>query len=246
MAKLLYGTAFKAPSPYLLHAAPLRLGDVIGNPELKPQLIRTLEYQMSWKPSGFFGVTSAVAYNWLEQKAEFTPEGSNQTARNVASQNSLAWETRADLSHYEDYNIYAAFDLVASKRDLGQQGYVAELVGERNVAYPPWIGRAGVIVGVPSLPRVPLRLGAEGILVGPRRASDASIVERGEPFTLPSYFMLDLSLSTGEIYLAPGHASRAALRTRNITVQRGPDPGFAGFEYPLAPAEIFLEIEHSY
>jgi iron complex outermembrane receptor protein len=58
--------------------------------------------------------------------------------------------------------------------------------------------------------------------------------------------MLDLSLSTREIYLAPGHASRAALRTRNITVQRGPDPGFAGFEYPLTPAEIFLEVEHSY
>ncbi|HEV8551665.1 MAG TPA: TonB-dependent receptor, partial [Polyangiaceae bacterium] len=111
-SKLLYGTAFKAPSPYLLHAVPLRLGDVIGNPSLKPQLIRTLEYQLSYKPSAFFGVNSSVAYNWLLQKAEFTPEGSNQTARNVASQRSLAWETRADLSHYNDYTLYGAIDLV--------------------------------------------------------------------------------------------------------------------------------------
>ncbi len=214
-----------------MHAAPLRLGDVIGNPELKPQLIRTLEYQMSWKPSSFFGITSAVAYNWLEQKAEFTPDGSNQTARNVASQNSLAWETRADLSHYEDYNIYAAFDLVASERDLGQQGYVAELVGQRNVAYPPWIGRAGVIVAVPSLPRVPLRLGAEGILVGPRRASDASVVERGEPFTLTE-LLHARSVALHRRNLPGARARVAALRTRNITVAARSGSRLRGLRVP--------------
>jgi iron complex outermembrane receptor protein len=246
VAKLLYGTAFKAPSPYLLYAQPLRLGDVIGNPNLKPQLIRTLEYQLSFKPSRFFGVSSSVSYNWLLQKAEFTPEGSNLTARNVASQNSLTWETRADLSRDEDYHVYGAFDLVYSTRDLGQEGYVANLVGTKNPAYPPWIARGGVIFGVPSLPRVPLQLGAEGMWVAPRRAADVSVVERGEPFSLPSYFMLDVSLSTRAIYLAPGQESRVALRSRNLLVARGPDPGYAGFEYPLAPAEIFLEIEHSY
>ncbi|HEX2875126.1 MAG TPA: TonB-dependent receptor, partial [Polyangiaceae bacterium] len=31
VAKLLYGSAFKAPSPYLLYATPLRPGDVVGN-----------------------------------------------------------------------------------------------------------------------------------------------------------------------------------------------------------------------
>jgi iron complex outermembrane receptor protein len=246
VAKLLYGTAFKAPSPYLLHAVPLRLGDVIGNPNLKPQLIRTLEYQMSFKPNRFFGVTSAVSYNWLLHQAEFTPEGSNQTARNLASQRTLSWETRADLSHYDDYTVYAALDLVASRRDLGQAGYVANLVGTKNVAYPPWIGRGGVTFAVPSLPRVPLQLGAEGMWVGPRRAADASIVEAGAPFTLPAYFMLDVSLSTRAIYFAPGHETRFALRSRNLLLARGPDPGFAGFEYPLAPARIFFEIEHSY
>ena len=201
---------------------------------------------MSFKPSRFFGVTSSVSYNWLEQKAEFTPEGSNQTARNVASQRSLSWETRADVAHYNDYTVYGAFDLVASTRDLGQEGYVANLVGSKNVAYPPWIGRGGVTFAVPSPPRVPLQLGAEGMWVGPRRAADTSIVERGEPFTLPSYFLLDVSISTRELYLVPGQESRVALRSRNLLVQRGPDPGFAGFEYPLSPAEIFLEVEHSY
>jgi outer membrane receptor for ferrienterochelin and colicins len=246
VAKLLYGNAFKAPSPYLSYASPLRPGDVLGNPELKPQRIHTLEYQMSFKPGRFFGVTSGVSYNWLLDKAEFTPNGINQTARNVASQRSLSWETRADIRHYNDYTAYASFEYVRSLRELGHEGYAARLIGTENVVYPPWIARAGLVFAVPSLPRVPLELGAQAKLVAPRRAADTSILERGGDFNLPSYFMLETSLQTRELYLVPGHESRFALRTRNLLVERGPDPGFSGFEYPLAPAEIFLEAEHSY
>jgi iron complex outermembrane receptor protein len=246
VAKLLYGNAFKAPSPYLLYASPIRPGDVVGNPELKPQRIHTLEYQMSFKPDRYFGLTSGVSYNWLLDKAEFTPNGINQTARNVSSQRSLSWETRADLRHYDDYTAYGSFELVSSERQLGQEGYAARLIGSENVVYPPWIARAGLVFGVPSLPQVPLELGSQGMLVARRRAADTSILENGGEFYLPSYFMLETSLATRELYLAPGHETRVALRTRNLLVERGPDPGFSGFEYPLAPAEIFLEVEHTY
>jgi iron complex outermembrane receptor protein len=71
-------------------------------------------------------------------------------------------------------------------------------------------------------------------------------VERGEDFHFPSYFMLDASLSTRELYLFPGHESFISLRGKNLLVARGPDPGFAGFEYPLRPAQIFIEFEHVY
>ena len=244
--KVLYGSAFKAPSPYLLYASPLRPGDVVGNPALKPQKIRTLEYQLSWKPNRFFGVTSGVSYNWLLDEAEFTPQGINLTARNVANQRTFTWETRADVRHYEDVTAYASFEWVHSVRDLGQEGYAASLVGTQNVVYPPWIARAGVNFGVPSLPSVPLTLAGEGSLVAPRRAADTSIVERGASFTLPSYFMLDLSLATRALYLVRGQETRFALRARNVLVTRGPDPGFSGFEYPLAPAELFFELSHTY
>jgi iron complex outermembrane receptor protein len=246
VAKLLYGNAFKAPSPYLSYASPLRPGDVVGNPELKPQRVHTLEYQMSFKPDRFFGVTSGVSYNWLLDKAEFTPSGINQTARNVSSQRSFSWETRADLQHYDDYTAYASFELVRSLRDLGQEGYAARLIGTENVVYPPWIARAGLVFGVPSLPDVPLELGSQAMLVAPRRAADTSILENGGDFYLPSYLMLETSLATRALYLIPGQESRVALRAKNLLVERGPDPGPSGFEYPLAPAEIFLELQHTY
>jgi len=246
VAKLLYGSAFKAPSPDLSYASPIRPGDVVGNPNLKPQRIHTLEYQMLFAPHPFFRLTSGVSYNWLLDKAEFTPVGINEEARNVASQRSLSWETRADLHHYEDYTVYASLGLVRSVRKLGQEGYAARLIGTHEVAYPPWIARAGLSFAVPSLPDVPLELGAQGMLVAARRAADTSILEHGGEFWLPRYFMLEASLATRELYLVPGHESRFALRARNLLVERGPDPGFSGFEYPLAPAEIFFEVEHTY
>ena len=246
VSKLLYGTAFKAPSPYLLYATPLRPGDVVGNPKLEPQKVRTVEYQLSFRPSAFFGVTSGVSYNWLLNKAEFTPQGINETARNVASQRSASWETRADVRHYNDYSLYGSFELVNSTRDLGQQGYAATVVGTKNVVYPPWVARAGISFAVPSVPSVPLELGTEAMLVARRRVSDRSLIERGEDFYLPSYLNLNVSLRTREVYLIPGQETRFALRGRNLLGLGVADPGVSGIEYPLAPPSLFLEIEHTY
>jgi outer membrane receptor for ferrienterochelin and colicins len=131
-------------------------------------------------------------------------------------------------------------------RDLGQEGYAASLIGTQNVVYPPWIARAGLNAGLPSPRRVPFTIGVEGVLVGPRRAADTSIVENGSPFFLPVYALLDAFIATREVYLIPGHETRFALRSRNLLRSRGPDPGFSGFEYPLAPMELFLELEHIY
>lgn len=246
VAKALYGSAFKAPSPYLLYASPLRPGDVVGNPRLLPQYIHTVEYQMSFKPSRHFSVTSGVSYNWLQDKAEFTPQGINLTARNVASQRSLTWESRISLRHYDDYVFYTGFELLHSIRELGQEGYAANLVGTTNVVYPPWISRSGLRFSVPSTSFLPLQLGAEAVVVGPRRAFDTSIVEYGSNLTFPTYCMLDTFISTHEVYFIPGHETRFALRARNLLAAKGPNPGFSGFEYPLDPSAIFAEVIHTY
>jgi outer membrane receptor protein involved in Fe transport len=245
VAKALYGSAFKAPSPYLLYATPLRPGDVVGNPSLKPQFVHTVEFQLSYKPDRFLGVTSGVSYSWLLDKAEFTPQGLNEAARNVSSQRTLVWEWRADLRHYDDFDMYASFEIVRSDRTLGREGYVATLIGTRNVAYPAWIGRAGAMVGIPLFADVPLETGVEAMIVGPRRAADTSIVEQGASYDLPTYVMLDATLATRNLYLIRGEESRFALRAKNILAATGPDPGFSGFEYPLRPFEVFLEFRHT-
>jgi outer membrane receptor for ferrienterochelin and colicins len=246
VAKLLYGSAFKAPSPYLLYATPLRPGDVVGNRDLKPQRIHTIEFQASWKPVAFFGITSSVSYNWLLDKAEFTLQGINQTARNVASQRALSWETRADVRRGEQLTAYASFELVHSRRDLGQDGYAATLIGTKNVVYPPWIVRAGVNAALRSAVELPMSVGLEGMVVAPRRAADTSIVEHGGEFFLRAYCLVDAFVSTGDLFLIRGQETRIALRIRNLLDTRGPDPGPAGFEIPLTPREVLLEFRHLY
>ena len=244
--KLLYGSAFKAPSPYLQFATPLGPGDVQGNRGLKPQKIHTVEYQISYKPSAFWGLTSGVSYSWLLDKAEFSPQGINQVARNTASQKTFTWETRADIKHYEDINAYLSFELVKSRRELGDIGYAANLVGTSNIVYPPYILRAGAVAAIPSIPAIPLSVGTEGMYVGPRRAADASVLAAGRQFDLNAYATLNAFITTRDLYLIRGHESVIALRVYNLLGTTGPNPGFSGFEYPLAPREIFLELRHLY
>jgi iron complex outermembrane receptor protein len=243
--KLLYGSAFKAPSPYLLYASPLAPYDVQGNSALKPQKIHTVEYQLSYRPNSWLGITSGVSYNWLLDKAEFSPQGINQVARNTASQKTFTWETRADLKHYDNL-AYVAFELVRSRRELGEVGYAANLVGTTNIVYPPYLARAGAVLALPSLPSVPLSLGAEGMLIGPRHAADASVLNNGGQFDLKTYVTVNTFLTTRDLYLIPGHESVVALRAYNVLGAKGPDPGFSAFEYPLAPREIYLELRHTY
>jgi outer membrane receptor for ferrienterochelin and colicins len=190
--------------------------------------------------------TTGVAHSWLLDKAEFTPRGINQAATNVAQQQSLSWESRIDVRYRDDLNGYGSFEFVRSRRDLGEDEYAARLVGSQNVVYPPWIARVGAAVRIPSAPSVPLEAAVQAMIVGPRRGADTSIVERGESFELPTYGLLNASLSTRELYLIRGHESRIALRARNILGTEGPDPGFSGFEIPLAPRELVLELRHTY
>jgi iron complex outermembrane receptor protein len=246
VTKLLYGSAFKAPSPALMYAVPLRAGDLIGDDDLKPQHIDTVEVQALIKLGASASVSTGLAYSRIDDKAEFAPQGLNLTARNVASQRSLSWETRVDAQYASLVSGYGSFELVKATRDLDQEGYAAQVIGDGNVAYPDWIVRAGVTVDLPLHPEVPLQLSAQALLTGPADASDASIVESGRRFELPGHLWLNAGLATPNLFLVPGHETTFAVRGKNLLDARGPNPGFSGFEYPLAPRELMFELTHRY
>ena len=84
------------------------------------------------------------------------------------------------------------------------------------------------------------------MLVGPRRASDTNVIDAGARYDLGAYATLNLFITTRDLYLVSGHESRIAVRAYNVLGARGPDPGFAGVDYPLAPRQILLELRHTY
>ena len=182
---------------------------------------------MSWKPSRFFGVTSGVSYNWLLDKAEFTPQGINLTARNVASQRTFTWETRADCATTKtspptlrSSGLFAARSRPRGlRRDLDRHQERGLSALDRARGPERWRALAALL---------PVSAGLEGMVVAPRRADDTSIVENGAEFYLPSYVLLDAFISTRELYLIPGHETRIRTARPQPARRARADPGLFG------------------
>lgn len=239
--KLLYGSAFKAPSPLLLFATPLRPGDIIGNRALAPMLVHTFEGQLAWSPLKEIRLTSGVTYSLLLNKAEFRPQGINITAQNLSRQRGLSWETRADFSHKKWLKGYASFDLQQAVRSIDRVGYVATLIGTKNVVHPLWIARAGFDFNVE---KARIALMTEAMIVGKRRATDTNIAENGRDYYLPAYPMLNAGIRTHDLDLFGKGFTRFSVYAYNLINNTTPDPGFAGYDYPRLPLEVMLKITH--
>lgn len=238
--KVLYGSAFLAPSPLLMYGVPNRVGDVLGNPGLSPQRVHTVEGQLSVNPWHGIVVSSGLAYSLLFNKAAFVQEGLNRVARNLSEMRALSWESEV-VADYESWlRGYASFELPLVARSLGQTGYQASLVGHSNVIYPSFMVRGGASVRMPA--RVPLRVGVEAMYVGARRASDMNILEAGGDYKLSAYTMLDATLSTTPLELLGHRKTVLMFKARNLMNVGGPDPGFAGVDYPLLSRSFLLQL----
>jgi outer membrane receptor for ferrienterochelin and colicins len=236
--KLLYGSAFKAPSPFLLYATPLRSGDVIGNNDLSAQHVNTLEAELLYRLNKNLSLSTALAGSLLSNAADFTLVGLNKVARNVANIRTLSWESRLTFQKSE-FHGYLQSELVFSTRETGDIGYQAELVGTQNGVYPGVMFHAGAAYKIPLLP---LRAGLEGAYIGSRRASDTNILEAGRAYYLPSYFQLEGHISTVEWQVIKDRSTELKLTARNLLGATGPDPGFSGVDYPLAPRTLMLQL----
>jgi outer membrane receptor for ferrienterochelin and colicins len=236
--KLLYGNAFKAPSPFLLYAVPLRSGDVVGNRELQAQHVNTLELEVMYRFNKQLSLRTDVSGSSLANAADFTQVGVNRVASNVANISVLSWETRLDYQS-ETWRAYLQGELVGTMRDVGETGYKADLVGTQNGIYPSFMIHLG---GARKIPKLPLRLAMEMAWVGPRRASDSNMLEAGAAYTLPGFVRLEGNLSTVDLHWLGERRTEIKLIARNLLGATGPDPGFAGVDYPLTPRTLMLQL----
>jgi iron complex outermembrane receptor protein len=238
-AKLLYGSAFKAPSPLLLHAVPSALGDVVGNPQLKPQHVRTVELEVGWQGWRALELTTNLAYSVLWDKTEFVQQGISQVARNVARAATLSWESSLE---YKFHALAAHLSLEAQRtqRRTGQAGYADWLLGSSGGIYPNLMVHGGLVGHARSLP---LRGTLQASLVGARRPSDTNILLNDGAYHLPAYLLLEAGIATRPFDLfGRGHNEVSfSLTGKNLLDSGGPVPGFSGIDYPLAPRAFFLQ-----
>jgi outer membrane receptor for ferrienterochelin and colicins len=239
--KLLFGSAFKAPSPLLLYGVPLQPGDILGNRQLQAQHVRTGELELSYRPIRQLSLRSDVALSRLSNKAEFTQVGTNKIARNLAELEVLSWESSIE-ARAEWLLTYASFELQRSVRNFGEDGYAARLADRGATNYPSYIGRLGVELS----PLRHLRLAGQGAYVGPRPASDSNALARGAAYSLPAYAIVNVSLSAVDLMVFPQAPMEISVYCRNVSDARAADPGFASVDYPIARRSLVLEVRQRF
>ncbi len=241
--KLLYGSAFLAPSPLTLYGVPYAVGDIVGNPDLDPQRVNTVEGQVAVYPVDGVSLSTGLAYSLLQNKAAFVQQGLNQTAQNLSEVESLTWESEITAKYEDMVEGYFSAELPYVVRDVGGEGYQAELIGTENVIYPRVIYRVGASG---QIPEIPLRPGLEALFVGSRRASETNILENGGSYRLAPYTMLDATVSTVGIELFEGRETVITVKGRNLLKVTAPDPGFAGVDYPMLPRSVMTQVRQQF
>jgi outer membrane receptor for ferrienterochelin and colicins len=240
--KLLYGNAFRAPSPTLLYAVPSAIGDVSGNPDLRPQYVSTWEAQIAYEPTELVSLSTDVAYNVLRDHTEFVQQGIHQVARNVARAGTVSWETMLELKYEAYVRGYLSFEVQRTSKQTGAEGYQADVVGSEGGIYPRRMIHAGV-VGQPA--GWPLRGTVQVSYIGERQPSDTNIVLNGGSYDLPAYLLLESGISTRGFHIlgSTQHTVAFSLIGKNLLNQVGPAPGFSGVDYPLAPRSFLLQAQ---
>jgi outer membrane receptor for ferrienterochelin and colicins len=237
--KLLYGSAFKAPSPQLLYGSPITVGDISGNSSLRPSFVHTVEAELVHRPTTYLQWRTGLAYNDLHDQAEFTRVGLNQVAQNVSRVQSISWESELRLDYLRVIAGYGNVSLNRTWRHLDQSGYAARLGSYGNTAYPELVVHAGING---KLPRLPLRASVEGIFVTARPSSPNNTLALGRKYLLPEYFRLGASLRTAGLRLLPTGETSFALVARNLFDAQIADPGFAGIDYPQLGRTVMLHV----
>jgi outer membrane receptor for ferrienterochelin and colicins len=239
--KLLHGTAFQAPSPFLLHAVAAATRDVVGNPHLRPQYVNTFEAQVQWEPRPALSVSTDVAYNLIDDKTEFIQQGINQIARNVAHTASVSWESQVELRFRQWLNGHLTCELRRTIAGTVLPGYAGQVIGQDESIAPRLLVHAGLAAQPGQLP---LRAAVIVSYIGTRRASGTNILLNGSPYTLPPYTLLEVNLATSGFRIIR-HADQEvsfSLNAKNVLGATGAVPGFSGVDYPLAPRALFLQM----
>lgn len=234
--KLLYGTSFKAPSSTQLYTGLLVPGDLVGNPNLKPEKANTFECAVGGTIKEKFNIEFNVFQNTITDKVELQPYASNIMAVNSAEIKSLGAEASIIFSG-NNFNTYINYSLQRStitRVDMfSEQEYTL-----RTKIYPTSMIKGGLIFFV-SKPSINFNI--EGRYIGQRIASPENtfaydpvnyLTDSENAYKLDAYFLLDLLISTRQIQLLKGKETLLSLRITNLLDQTYHYPGFNDFDIP--------------
>ena len=247
VAKLVSGRSFQMPSGTLLfsEAGFGNRNNIIGAYEfnstrpLLPQHIYNIELSLSAVIFKHWALEASLFDQSLVDKVEFVSVGGDFVAKNRNPQSVIGFEllSRVLFGRFTAYGWLSGVYSVAA--------FGAAAVSNPLPAFPSLQGIVGIDLDVPE---AKLHLNAQARLVGPRGSSPSNtLLNNDEPYTLPAYGVLDVTLSTQALHPFGLTAdTRLLLTARNLGPKRWAEPGHAGFDLPALGPSLHLALKQSF
>ncbi len=208
-AKLIYGSAYKPPSPFQLYRNRLTIsGSSLGNPTLKPQTANTVEAQIGIRPVEGLHISAVVFSTWVEDVVLFLVEEGRLVGRNAdVTVQGLELSARYDTDHVVSFFANGGFLLRSEVRpqQRSDETDFAWRTSPFNTAAP--VGRYPDItanLGI-NLAFAHINVNASAGVIGRRRASlvNNQLLNRdlNETYELPAYVTADLTVSSVGLHL---------------------------------------------
>ncbi len=243
--KVFAGRAFQAPSGVLLFGETGfgSQDNIIGNrtlPEvnpLVPQSVESVEAMGTAKLFGHLGLELGVYGQQIDDRIEFVPSAANFLAENTGRQQNVGLEATGRLLAGR-FSVYAS----ASFQQTVVDGQIQPLPPP---LYPNAFGVAGIDV---DLPEAYLKGNAQVRWAGDRGSSPSNTIYNNlQPYTLPPYADLDLTLaSVGLHLLSELRETRVTVAVYNLLDEHHAEPGFGGFDVPNLGRTLLAEVRQQF
>jgi iron complex outermembrane receptor protein len=240
-AKVVGGHAFQTPSAVLTFARPGfgSVGNIVGNatiagaPTLRPQTIDSVEIGASGRLLRLFVLEGSVFYQRVQDRIEFVRYGANYRAANQGSIAAAGFEGTLRFSHRR----YSSYLTGCLQRTIAN----GELSNQPPASYPNAFGLLGVDLAVPELR---FHVNGEVRWLSARGASQANIsLNNEEPYTLPSYAVLNATVSSVGLHLlGQSTETRLLVGVRNLLNAQFSEAGYGGFDFPTLGRVFVMEL----
>ncbi len=242
--KLIGGRAFQAPSATMLFGLPGfgSANNVIGNRTrpgalpLNPQVIHSLEAVTSLQLFGRLALEASLYAQQVDDKIEFAQAGSQFQPKNQGQQRNLGVELSGRF-------VYGRYSMQLSS------SLQRPLIDDQLVDVAPALYPNAMVVGRFNIaaPELKVNLNGQVRWVGERGASQSNVaLNNDEPYTLPAYATVDLSLSTLGLNFLGGAQTVVVLSMKNVLDRHIVEPGFGGFDLPTLGRTTLLELRQSF
>jgi len=245
--KLMYGTSFNAPSPTQLYTNYISPGGFVGNPDLKPEKAKTLEWALIGKLSKKINFSTNVFYTEIEDKIEYlSPHGqvSNITAGNISTIYSGGLEAELNISQKNTkyYVNYSYQKSIIEKNDP-----LLKTIKINTALYPSHMLKLGNTFHIPDYF---LHLNLEARYVSSRIASDQNnfiydpINYATNRYKLEPYYVIDVLISSTDLEIIKNSKSRIILKIENLLDYKYYYPGFNNYDIPALGRSFFFRFTH--